>query len=270
MTSVVKVSLIVLSFATLLASTSVFATDITVGGTTVMVDDRESSGDSDASGYDSIYNIDQMNVSWSSDETITVDIFTNFANLNNGVTNNNRYNEGSKNIVYGDLLMGLRDSSGANSYYAFKLGGDRYSKGHVNSSTSTGGLYAINGVYTSGQYHGTDKTGRVFGRATNNIKLGTNTSWGTSQSTRTNEWGVSQGKVSFSFNVAGLDMFQNATSLGLSWAMSCFNDSVGGTYAVQRSVPVVGVPEPTSVVLMLIALGGLVYRRRNKSESFTA
>ena len=82
---------------------------------------------------------------------------------------------------------------------------------------------------------------------------------------------VGDGKISFSFNVTGIQAFENATTLALSWAETCFNDDVHETFAVKRggNEPAI-VPEPTTIVLMLLALVGMVYRQRIKSNSFSA
>jgi hypothetical protein len=262
MMSIIQTSLKALSFTALLASTSVYATDISVGGSTVSIDDRESAGDRDANGRDSTYNIDQMNVSWSSDNTITVDIFTNFANFthnNNTETHNNEHGYYGDNIVYGDLLIGVDNGSSFN--YAFSLGDMRTSQDAF-AGNSTGGLYQISGTTSSRDHHNNSNgraryNGAVFGNTIGN-ELGNNTSWG-----------VSYGKISFTFNVAGLSIFENASSLALSWAESCFNDDVNGTFAVRRNRPAT-VPEPASIVLMLLALAGIAYRQKNKRKYFSA
>lgn len=147
MMSIIKTSLKTLGFTALLASASVYATDISVGGSTVSIDDRESAGDRAAHGGSS-YNIDQMDVSWSSDNTITVDIFTNFANLSHDggtETHNNQsdhYYRG-RNILFGDLMIGV--DSGSSFNYAFNLGYDRWNQSTFDNSSS-GGLYKINNL----------------------------------------------------------------------------------------------------------------------------
>ena len=249
--SIIKISLKALGFVALVASTSVYASNLTVGGSTVSVDDRQSAGDNAAYGGSS-YNIDQMDVSWSSDNTITVDIFTNFT----GSNNQNYYN--GRNILFGDLLIGVDSGSAFN--YAFNLGNMRWNRSMF-SNTSSGGLYAINGTYSSSDWHpyngGAHNYGAVSGRRTGS-ELGSN-----------NSWSVSGGKISFSFNVAGLSVFENASTLALSWAESCFNDDVHETFAIRRNRPVV-VPEPSTALLMLLALGGLVYRQKNKANKLSA
>lgn len=261
--SIIKVGFKVLVLSAVLASANAMATDITVGGSSVSIDDRESAGDRDANGRDSTYNIDQMDVSWSSDNTITVDIFTNFANFshNNGTeTHNNEHGYYGERIVYGDLLIGV--DSGSSFNYAFSLGGMRTSQDAF-SGSDVGGLYLINGTTTSRDRH-TNSNGRarydgdIFGNTIGN-ELGNNTSWS-----------VSHGKISFSFNVAGLTIFENAQSLALSWAESCFNDDVHGEFDIARKNKPADVPEPATLILMLLALAGVAYRQKNKRNSFSA
>ena len=263
---IVKVGLKALGFLVLLASSSVMATDITVGGSTVTVDDRESAGDPNAYGNDDVYNIDQMDVSWSSDNTITVDIFTNFANLSHdGGTethnNQNSHNYFGRNIMYGDLMIGV-DSDSFN--YAFNLSEDRrIQTGFENSST--GGLFNIenSNTWTSRQWHSNNN-----GSAERNGIVSANTN-GLTEINANSSWSVSNGKISFSFNVANLDVFKNAQTLALSWAETCFNDDVHGTFDVKRG-GIASVPEPATVVLMLLALAGIAYRQKNKRDSFSA
>jgi hypothetical protein len=263
MMSIITKSLKTIAFGAFLATSSAYATDISMDGTSVSVDDR-----ADAGQGGSIYDINQMDVSWASDNTITVDIFTNFANTNSqGNTSNNKYRNGSnrKKIVYGDLLIGANNNGSSDFNYAFSLGdlfggwNTRFSKYNRFNQTN-GGLYEVNGTKTAGQYHGysSDK-GSVFGNTT-----------GSELNAGTSSWSAGNGKVSFSFNVSGLDAFKNATSLSLSWAMSCYNDAVHDTFAVNRGNKPAIVPEPSTMILMLLALVGITYRQRSKRNSFSA
>jgi len=74
-------------------------------------------------------------------------------------------------------------------------------------------------------------------------------------------------KISFSFNVNGIDAFQNASQLAFSWAMSCANDVVDGVVSVNRPT---SVPEPATLILMLIALGIMAKSRKTKADKFSA
>lgn len=264
MMSIITKNLKILALSALFATANTFATDIALDGTTVSVNDRADSGQG---GW--IYDINQMDVSWGTDNTINVDVFTSFTKIrNNGINSNNTHYSGNpaKKIIYGDLLIGANNGSDSGFNYAFSLGdlyngwNTRFSR--INRTNQhNGGLYAIDSTQSAGSYHSySNDRGAVFGNTIGN-ELNSNDS----------RWSALNGKLSFSFNVSGLDAFRDATSLSLSWAMSCYNDAVHETFAVNRSSnkPAI-VPEPTTVVLMLIALAGIVYRQRAKSNSFSA
>ncbi len=74
-------------------------------------------------------------------------------------------------------------------------------------------------------------------------------------------------KISFSFNVNGIDAFQSASQSAFSWAMSCANDVVEGLVNVNRPT---SVPEPTALLLMLFALGLIAKTRRKKAQYLSA
>ena len=261
--SIIIKSLKTMGLAALLITSNTFATDISMDGTILSVDDR-----ADAGQGGSIYNIDQMDVSWSSDNTITVDVFTNFSKFNRrGYNNNNKHENGrtDQKIIYGDLLIGANDGRNSDFNYAFSLG-DLFSGWNTRFSRierlnqTNGGLYAINGTTTAGQYHGYSRDkGSVFGNTTGS-ELNSNSSF----------WSATHGKLSFSFNVAGLSMFEDAKSLSLSWAMSCYNDAVHETFTVNRGSRPASVPEPATILLMILALAGIAYRQGNKRSSFSA
>lgn len=241
-------------------SVSVNATNIDVGGSTVAVDDSY-----DAGYGGSIYDVDEMTVSWGADDTITVDVFTKFADQRNNYNgtaynSNNIYQDGSrgKKIIFGDLLIGANTGNDSGYNYAFSLG-SLYSGWNERFSNidrveqSIGGLYEISGVKSAGSYHGySTHRGAVFGQT-----------YGNEINSSLSSWSSTSGKLSFVFSVAGLDVFKRATSLSLDWAMSCFNDSVKGQFAVNRgSDSSVSVPEPATAILMLLAIAGLAYRQR--------
>ena len=154
------------------------------------------------------------------------------------------------NIVYGDLLIGL--DSGSSFNYAFSLGNMGMNQSAF-AGTSSGGLYAINGTTSSRQYHtngrrSAARNGAVFGNTVGS-ELGS-----------FNSWSVSDGMISFSFNVAGLSVFENASSIALSWAESCYNDAV--TMDLQVSRTITDVPEPTTVMIFGFGLIALALRKK--------
>jgi len=235
----------------------------------------------------SIYDISQMDVRWSEGNQITVDIFTNFATIDEEEgswrrrrsgwrwVDNPDYNENKNNendysdekIIFGDLLIGV---SGEN--YAFSLGdlfesaSERFKNTAIDQSTQ-GGLYAISGTQSAGNYHGLNNSkGDVFGVTSGDKENEELSSWSVGNS-------GGMGMISFTFNVTGLQPFMDASSLSLSWAMSCFNDSIAHTFAIVRddgggnggSNPV---PEPQTLLLMLLGVVGIAARR--KQQGFKA
>ncbi|WP_158089078.1 PEP-CTERM sorting domain-containing protein [Cognaticolwellia mytili] len=278
MMSMIKKSLKIFGLAVFLVSSNASATDISVGGSSVSINDRADSGQGGTSANGYLYNINKMNVKWSSNNTITVDVFTNFARKN-GFENNYHdalggNNNNNNNIIFGDLLIGANKGSDSGYNYAFSLGdfmnssATRFNWNNLSNETA-GGLYAINSTESAGQYHGYKKNGRikhkgaVFGNTTGLEQNANSSFWSVSG-------GANTGKISFSFNVGGIDAFKNATSLSLSWAMSCFNDAVHDTFAVNRGNKPAVVPEPSTIILMLLALVGITYRQRTKRDSFSA
>ncbi|TYK66556.1 PEP-CTERM sorting domain-containing protein [Colwellia echini] len=243
----------ILAVTTLLSSANVFAADFLVNTT---IDD---SGDY-VNGAESKYGIDRMNVS-SVGDLVTVDIYTNFVNYNKSTS------AGGKNIVFGDLLI---STAGSSDYdYAFVLSEGRSNSYKNNSSwkekdwDNDGTLTKIDSTITSETYHNYSSavgSGEVMSSGTD-IKDG---SWSvTNYGKRTGNTDL----ISFSFNVNGIDAFQNASQLAFSWGMSCANDIVSGVANVTRSV---NVPEPAAWLLMLLALGFMVNRRNKKADNFSA
>jgi len=275
--SIIKKSLKIFSLTAILVSANIHATDITVGGSSVSVNDRADDGQG---GW--IYDIDKMDVKWSSDNTITVDVFTNFAYGDGKFNNYYSSGQNHKNIIFGDLLIGANRGSDTGFNYAFSLGdlnnsnSSRFDRSGLENETE-GGLFAINSTESAGDYHGyNNDKGSVFGN-TVGVEQNSGMSLWSAETERVkheNKYGdwrdYSWGKVSFSFNVGGIDAFKNATSLSLSWAMSCYNDAVHSTFDIARKNKPAEVPEPTTIVLMLFALAGIAYRQKNKRNSFSA
>jgi hypothetical protein len=288
--SLIKNCIKALSVVVLLSSSNVFASDILVDG--FVMDPDTGTGSKSTNGY--AYDIDKMDVIWDgTNDMITVDVFTNFAKENNTEYDyGSRFGEYRKRIIYGDLLIGAQDGTNdptnASSFnYAFSLGdfisdswlkyqdyfqGDKAGSAYYNADRyyagdqtkqKSGGLYAIDGTTTAGEFHGTDKGGSVFGNLDGGEINGGSSSWSVSND---------MGKISFSFSVAGIDAFKNATALSLSWAMSCYNDAVHGSWEVAKnggggggSTPV---PEPQTLLLMLLGVIGIAARR--KQQGFNA
>ena len=94
--------------------------------------------------------------------------------------------------------------------------------------------------------------------------------------TSTNYWSNDIGKgkngannrITFSFEITGIDALVNAEQLAFRWAMTCANDIVEGL--VKFKSDTTSVPEPTTWALMLLALAGLIYKRKRADINFSA
>ncbi len=247
----------IFAITALFSSATVFSADFLVDTT---IDDAN--GDA-FGGWK--YEIDKMDVKWANDGLITVDIYTNFVDYNNEYSTG----YGNGNIVLGDLLIG---TDGANSPfdYAFVLSdADRertqyYSQNHWNN---TGTFTEIDSTVSAKEFHNNSnkvQQGQVV--AGNTVGTGQQSAWSVDrQNTGPNR--DNYDLISFSFNVNGIDAFQNASQLAFSWAMSCANDVVEGVVSVDRPT---SVPEPTTLFLMLLALVFMAKSRKTKADEFSA
>lgn len=242
----IKNTLKVFTAALALAVASVSASDI-------LVDTTISDAIGDANGG-SKYEIQKMDVQWV-DDTITVDVHTNFVEYNN---RGSYY--GGKKLTFGDLLISTGDKGTAFDY-AFILteGRDKKFK-YTNSFDSTGTLAAISSTVTSKEHHSNSSSvanGQIRAGEIDTAEF----------SGRTGDWSANKYSgfdvISFSFNVNGIEAFQNASQLAFSWGMSCANDIVSGLVDVtQPGGSNNSIPEPSVIILMLTALGFLANRRR--------
>jgi hypothetical protein len=260
----------ILAITALFSSVSAFSADFIVD-TTINDAQGDASG---PAGNEWKYEVEKMDVQWANDGLITVDIYTNFVGYN-GKYGSGRYGDG--NIVFGDLLIST-DGADTPYNYAFVLSEGRegdFSKDYHydangygrwdNHWDKQGTLTEIGSTKTSKDYHGgysDTATGEVM--AGNTIGNGIQSDWSVDNYGRYSD---KTDKISFSFNVNGIDAFQNASQLAFSWAMSCANDVVDGVVSVNRST---SVPEPATVILMLIALGLMAKSRQTKMNKFSA
>jgi len=256
----------ILAVTALFSSANVFSADFLVD-TTINDSNHDALG---GNGTGWKYEIDKMDVQWADSGLITVDIYTNFVGHNNK-NSSGRYGNG--NIVLGDLLM---STNGADTpyNYAFVLSdkdkAKNYSKDYNNGRwdkhwNKQGTFTEIDSTVTSKDYHGeysNTATGEVM--AGNKVGTGQQSNWSVDNYGR---YSGKTDKISFSFNVNGIDAFQNASQLAFSWAMSCANDVVDGVVNVDRPT---SVPEPTTLLLMLLALGFMAKSRNKKANDFSA
>lgn len=257
--TIIKNFIKILSVVTLLA-TNAFASDL-------LVDTNISDASGDAVGGWK-YEIDKMNVSWDQNDQITVDIYTNFVDYNNQYGTG----QGNGNIVLGDLLMSTR--SNTSSYnYAFVLSDtDRMRNNYASQShwDNSGNFTKIKSTLSAKDYHNNSSSvqnGQVMANET--IGSGLNSAW-TVDRQNTGQYRNNYDKISFSFNVSGIRAFQNASQVAFSWAMTCANDVVSGIASVNRPNVPVTIPEPTTLLLMLLALAFLAKSRSKKANAFSA
>ena len=72
--------------------------------------------------------------------------------------------------------------------------------------------------------------------------------------------GISYNLISFEFDVAGTAL-ATANQIAFRWAMSCANDIIEGLVSINDDTPV-DVPEPQTLLLLLLGLAGIVARSK--------
>jgi len=255
-----KTVLKICTLAALFVSANVFSADFLVD-TTI----NDSMGD--AHGGDK-YEVSKMDVQWAVNDVITVDIYTNF------VGHNNSSSAGNRGIVLGDLLISTQGDNTPYDYAFVLSDKDRkknysrdYDHGVWDKHWDKQGTFTeIDSTRTSKDYHNNSNAvldGQVMADGT--VGTGQKSAWSIDNFGR---YSGQMDKISFSFNVNGIDAFQNASQLAFSWAMSCANDVVDGVVSVNR--PSTNVPEPASLLLMLLALAFMAKSRSKKSNGFSA
>jgi hypothetical protein len=258
-------------------SISSFATDVT--GETIMDNYIGAGHSDDVNGKSYKYDIDKMVVSRDG-TTLNVDIFTAFYNDINY-------------IKLGDLFMATSsDSSSPWSPFVNPwdptgdqpYSNDRYAKYGNNTGTDW------NYVYDLKKRGGTSGTGQLkSGFSQNDLKMSSQLHSGArnNQAVRlinrdnhtihsTSAWSVDDnysyaktaggtyngyGKVSFSFDVSGTAL-ATANQIAFRWAMTCANDIIEGVASFAPTTDSTAVPEPQTIMLMLLAMAGLIYRRK--------
>jgi len=243
----------------------------------------------DVNGAMNHWDISSMTVSRDANGIMTVDILTSF------------YNDiGRSGIVMGDLFMATEigangtpwnpstptsgdrfsgnngNNTGTNWDHAYTIdAGDRDNiNGYRQRDGVSGGGYGrlVNGFDNNDLVHSNAGSGH---RANQAVYLqsgaGTeldgassyNDGWNNEGYTRSD--GSWYGTLSFSFDTTGTAL-ENANQIAFRWAMSCANDIIEGLVSISGDGTGGGtsVPEPQTILLMLLALAGITYRRKQR------
>jgi hypothetical protein len=273
-------------------SINTFATDISGE---VIMDNYVGAGNSnDVYGNNHVYDIDKMIVDRDVSggvTTLSVDIFTSFYN------NNYQYSGGNSRIRLGDLFMSADDNLNGTDVSPWdpsgtgKFGTDRFTDTASASNTGTNWNYAYdlsgqrknvyseygqlktdfgsNQVISSTDWHGSSaRTNQaVMLDDGNDTKVGDQSRWDLYHNVVSyTKNGINYGKLSLSFDVTGTDL-ATANQIAFRWAMTCANDIIEGLADFSPNTPPGGVtvPEPNTIILMLLAMAGLIYRKKVNS-----
>ncbi|NQZ81272.1 MAG: PEP-CTERM sorting domain-containing protein [Colwellia sp.] len=273
-----------------ISSLSSFAANIPA---TTIADNYIGAGyNGDVNGGNRYWDIANMTVSRDSNGIMTVDILTSF------------YNDiGKSGIVLGDLFMSTDIGANGTPWNPTGTSGsnysdDRFAENGGNTGTNWNYAYNIdqgergNIWYTNGNYKyangsGTGRLVDNFGsddlvhsnannghRANQAVYLGAgsgdtiNNSGGWSNEGFTTQDGSWYGTLSFSFDTTGTAL-ETANQIAFRWAMSCANDIIEGLVSISNGGGGGGttVPEPQTILLMLLGLAGITYRRKQKGFS---
>lgn len=258
-----------------LSASSLTAIAADIPATTIMDNYIGAGYSGDVYGSKSAYDIDKMEVSRTG-TMLTVNIFTSFYN-----------NIGDSGIRLGDLFMAAGDSNvwdpkgsapntndrfsndwrnntGTNWQYAFDLGSEN---GDRTGNSGTGWLRDVNrdDVKDSDDFHGNSsrkfqgvmmKDGSYSAYSSSSWAMG---GWAYQKS------GINYGALSFTMDVTGTAL-ETANQIAFRWAMSCANDIIEGLVSITPpgggGGGDVAVPEPQTLILMLLGMAGIVYRRK--------
>ncbi|MDG9668890.1 PEP-CTERM sorting domain-containing protein [Hahella sp. CR1] len=202
---------------------------------------------------------------------LTVDVYTNFVNhvgvFNNYVTDTALSQK--KGIAFGDLFLSSswtpngdadtgyledRHSTGTKWTYGFSLD-DRWS-----TVGGDGALYELNGAANrDNAYLSNNFINGTYANYRHGQEVAVKTGSSNVTSVGSGSWLVDtvNGKVSFTFDIAGTDLV-NGDEIAFHWGMTCGNDTIEG------KVPF-SVPEPGALALMGLGLAAVGLRRRKQA-----
>lgn len=159
-------------------------------------------------------------------------------------------------------------NTGTDWNYVYDLSGDR------KYSTGTGQLksnFGSNQVLTSSNLHGNiSRTNQAVMLLDNynDTKLGSESNWNLyNNSISYTKNNINYGKLSFSFNVTGTHL-ATANQIAFRWAMTCANDIIEclADFSNKNRPDIAAVSEPNTIVLMLLTMAGLIYRKNPMSN----
>jgi len=274
-----------------------FATDVT--GETIMDNYVGAGHSSDVKGYEYYYDTDKMVVSRDVDAsgtttTLNVDIFTSFYRFigNNDIVLGDLFMatdaasstpwspfgnpwdpEGDEPYVDDRFSTTNNSNTGTNWNYAYDLGGDRDTTSGNGKLKSRDDSQKFASENLKDSTNGRDQQA-VMVRNDGLQQHNDSSSWSVDNSSyytkqhsyiyKNNEYfyNTDYGKVSFSFDVTGTAL-ATANQIAFRWAMTCANDIIEGVASFAPTDNSTAVPEPQTVILMLLAMGGLIYRRKS-------
>jgi hypothetical protein len=270
-------------------SINTFATDVT--GETIMDSYIGAGNSNDVNGSKHVYDIDKMVVDRTISggvTTLSIDIFTSFYN------NNYQYSANGNRIRLGDLFMAADDSLNDKNISPWdptgpaQYGSDRFTNSNSSSNTGTNWNYAYdlsgqrknvyselgqlktnfgsNQVISSSDWHGSyarEDQAVMLADSNSDTKVGSKSRWDLHHNNVSyTKNGINYGKLSLSFDVSSTAL-ATANQIAFRWAMTCANDIIEGVATFASNKPGSStVPEPATILLMLLALVGITYRRK--------
>ena len=268
--------------AVALSASSLTAIAADIPATTIMDNYIGAGYSGDVYGEVQKYDIDKMTVSRTG-TLLTVNIFTAFydyigdndirlGDLFLAAGDSNVWQPNDNSPYFGDhFSSGSNHNTGTNWQYAFDLGsegGDRLNA--QNGSQYNGWLRDVNkaDVVDSNAYHGYDGSRDDQGVIMKNGSYNAYSSSKWSVGNKAYEInGIGYGALSFTMDVSGTAL-ATANQIEFRWAMSCANDIIEGF--ASATLPGGGgdnsttVPEPQTILLMLLGITGIIYRRKAK------
>ncbi|GHE86876.1 PEP-CTERM sorting domain-containing protein [Thalassotalea profundi] len=262
-----------------LSASSLTAAAADIPATTIMDNYIGAGYSGDVYGSKSAYDIDKMEVSRTGN-FLTVNIFTAFYN-----------NIGDNGIRLGDLFMAAGDSDVWNPTGSTPNNGDRFSNNNWRNNTGTNWEYAFDLGSENGDRMGSSGTGWLRDVNRNDLvdsddlhgnssrkyqgvmmedggySAYSSASWSVGGKAYRKD-GIDYGALSFTMDVSGTAL-ATANQIAFRWAMTCANDIIEGLASVAPGGGggdnITTVPEPQTIMLLLLGMAGIAYRRKVNS-----